>query len=56
MGNIHDMRNDDYTPGSFSSRIAIVWPLTQEVTSLSKRHNAERRLQRDVTAVNRREG
>lgn len=56
LSRICDVHNDEYVPGTFSSRIALVWPLTKEVTSLSKKHNAERRLQRDVTAVSRREG
>ncbi len=56
LSKIGDIRNDEYVSGSFSSRIALVWPLTEEVTSLSKKYNAERRLQRDVTTVNRREG
>jgi hypothetical protein len=55
IGKISDKRNDEYVPGSISSRIALVWPLTEEVTSLSNKYNAERRLQRDVAIVNRRE-
>lgn len=56
MGKIGDERNDEYVSGSISSRISLVWPLTKEVTSLSNKYNVERRLQRDVTIVNRREG
>jgi len=49
-------RNDDFVPGKPSERIRLVWILTKEITSLSKRHDAERRLQRHVTRLVRREG
>lgn len=45
---------DDFVPGSAAGRLSLVWPLTAQATSLSKRHNAERRLQRDVTVLGRR--
>jgi len=45
---------DDFVPVSAADRLSLVWPLTAEATSLSKRHNAERRLQRDVTVLGRR--
>ena len=51
-----DTRPDDVVPGTAAERISLVWPLTREVTSLSKRHDAERRLQRHVASVGRREG
>lgn len=47
---------DGYVPGTPAERIALVWPLTREVASLSKRYDAERRLQRHVASVGRREG
>jgi hypothetical protein len=50
-----DYRNDDYVPGTPEERILCVWPLTREIVSLSKKHNAERRLQRHVTHIVRRE-
>lgn len=34
-----------------AERIAMVWPLTVEAASLSKRHNVEQRLQRHVTKL-----
>ena len=49
-------RNDDYVSGTPEYRIGLVWPLTEEVTSLSVKHDAERRLQRHVTCLIRREG
>ena len=52
---ISDNRNDDFVPGKPADRIKLVWILTKEITSLSKRHNAERRLQRHVTRLIRRE-
>ena len=53
---ITDNRNDDYVPGTPEERIKLVWPLTREITSLSANHDAERRLQRHVTRLIRREG
>ena len=51
-----DRRTDDFVPGTPAERIALVWPLTLEVTSLSKRYDAKRRLQRHVTRIVRRKG
>jgi len=51
-----DRRNDDPVPGTPEDRISLVWPLTREIASLSKKHDAERRLQRHVTRLDRREG
>ena len=51
-----DHRNDDLVPGTPADRISFVWPLTREIVSLSKKHDAERRLQRHVTRLGRREG
>lgn len=44
-----------FVEGTPSERIAMVWPLTYEVFSLSKYHDVERRLQRHVVRVTRRE-
>ena len=51
-----DIRNDDFVPGTPADRIELVWLLTREIASLSKKHDAERRLQRHVTRLVRREG
>ena len=51
-----DKRNDDFVPGTPEERILLVWPLTQEIASLSVKHDVERRLQRHVTHLDRREG
>ena len=51
-----DTRRDDAVPGTPAQRIGLVWPLTREVASLSKHHDVERRLQRHVTSLGRREG
>ena len=51
-----DLLNDDYVPGKHEDRIGLVWLLTKEISSLSKKHDAERRLQRHVTRLIRREG
>jgi hypothetical protein len=47
---------NEIVPGTPAERIGLVWPLTREVASLSKRHNVERRLQRHVAGIGRREG
>jgi hypothetical protein len=51
---ISKRRNDDFVPGTPAERIALVWPLTKEAVSLSKRYDAERRLQRHITRISRR--
>ena len=51
-----DARDVDYVPGTPESRILLVWPLTKEISCLSEKHDAERRLQRHVTRLVRREG
>lgn len=50
-----DKRNVDYVAGSAEDRILLVWPLTKEVASLSIKHDVERRLQRHITRLVRRE-
>lgn len=56
LSRMSDVRRDDLVAGTPAERIALVWPLTREVASLSKRHDAEQRLQRHVTGLSRREG
>ena len=53
---LSDRRNDDFVPGSTAYRIGLVWMLTRQACSLGKRYDAERRLQRHVTRLVRREG
>ena len=53
---ITDRRNDDFVPGTPEERIALVWVLTREIASLNKKYDVERRLQRHVTRLVRREG
>jgi hypothetical protein len=50
-----DNRNEVHVPGTPEERIQLVWPLTQEIVSLSEKYDAERRLQRHVTFLVRRE-
>ena len=50
-----DVRNADYVAGSAEDRILLVWPLTKEIASLSIKHDVERRLQRHITRLIRRE-
>lgn len=49
-------RNDDFVPGTPEERIALVWTLTKEILSLTGKYDVERRLQRHITRVIRREG
>jgi hypothetical protein len=51
-----DFCRDDLVLGTPAERIALVWPLTREVASLSRHYNVERRLQRNVADLGRREG
>ena len=53
-GRMSKQDDDDYVPGSPASRIQLVWVLTREIASLSRLHDVERRLQRDVTVLGRR--
>ena len=50
-----DNQNVDYVSGSAKDRILLVWPLTKEIASLSIKHDVERRLQRNITSLIRRE-
>jgi len=51
-----DHRTDDFVPGTSAYRIGLVWPLAREIASFSKKYDAERRLQRQITRFFRREG
>jgi hypothetical protein len=51
-----DRRNSAYVPGSMSERAALVWPLTCEAASLSKKYNVEQRLQRHITRLIKQKG
>ena len=51
-----ERRYDDLVPGTPADRISLVWPLTREIASLSKKHDVERRLRKHVTRIVRREG
>ena len=46
-----DPANSGYVSGSMGERIALVWPLTREVVSLSKKYDPEQRLQRHITRL-----
>ena len=52
---LRDHADDNYVPGTIEERILMVWPITREVAALSPQHDVERRLQRDVVRVVRRE-
>jgi hypothetical protein len=51
-----DPRNSGYVDGTMSERIAMVWPLTCEILSLTKKYDVEQRLQRHVTNVIKQKG
>lgn len=51
---LSDDRNDGYVPGTPNEHIGYVWPLTVEVVFLSRKYDAEQRLQRHVTRLVRR--
>ena len=38
-----DRKCDDFVPGTPTSRLALVWPLTCEAASLSKNHDVKQR-------------
>jgi hypothetical protein len=51
-----DSGNSAYVPGSMSERIAMVWPLTQEVVSLGTQYDIEQPFQKHITRlINRKE-
>ena len=49
-----DPVEEDYVPGTASYRAGLVWELTKEAASLAGL-DAERRLQRHITCLRRRE-
>ncbi len=53
-GRLGELKDSGYVPGSMAERIGMVWPLTREVASLSKKFDVERRLQRHVAVLVRR--
>jgi len=46
-----DPRNSGYVPGSMADRLSMVWPLTCEVVSLSKKYDVEQPLQRHIVNI-----
>jgi len=46
-----DKRNNGYVPGTMEERISMVWPLTCEVVSMSKKYNVEQPLQRHIVNI-----
>ncbi|MDR1802520.1 MAG: hypothetical protein LBQ94_02840 [Treponema sp.] len=46
-----DLRNSGYVPGSKEERLSMVWPLTCEVVSLSKKYDVEQPLQRHIVNI-----
>jgi hypothetical protein len=46
-----DSRNSGYVPGSREERLSMVWPLTCEAVSLSKKYDVEQPLQRHIINI-----
>jgi hypothetical protein len=46
-----DRRNSAYVPGTAEERISMVWPLTCEAVSLSKKYDVEQPLQRHIVNI-----
>ena len=46
-----DARNSGYVNGTKEERISMVWPLTCEVASLSKKYDVEQPLQRHIINI-----
>jgi len=46
-----DKRNSGYVPGTKEDRLSMVWPLTCEAVSLSKKYNVEQPLQRHIVNI-----
>ncbi|MCL2244251.1 MAG: hypothetical protein FWC03_07260 [Treponema sp.] len=46
-----DDKNSGYVPGTKEERISMVWPLTFEAVSLSKKYNAKQTLQRNIINI-----
>jgi len=49
--NKKDKRNSGYVPGTAEERVAMVWPLTCEAVSLSKKYDVEQPLQRHIINI-----
>ena len=45
--------DDDFVQATPAERVSMVWPLTSEIWEIYKPGYAQRRLQRNVTALNR---
>ena len=46
-----DRKNSGYVPGTKEERLSMVWPLTREAVSLSKKYDAEQPLQRHIVNI-----
>ena len=47
----NDKRNSGFVPGTMEERISMVWPLTCEVVSLSKKYDVKQPLQRHIVNI-----
>ena len=47
----NDRRNSGFVPGTKEERLSMVWPLTCEAVSLSKKYDAEQPLQRHIINI-----
>jgi hypothetical protein len=46
-----DRDDSGFVAGTMEERISMVWPLTCEVVSLSKKYDVEQRLQRHIVNI-----
>ena len=49
-----DRRNSSYVPGTAQERVSLVWQLTCEAVSLSKKYDVKQPLQRHIVNIIRR--
>ena len=49
--NQKDKKNSGYVSGTSEERISMVWPLTCEVVSLSKKYDVKQPLQRHIINI-----
>jgi hypothetical protein len=52
---LRDHADDNYVPGTIEERVLMVWPITREIAALDPHLDVNRKLQKDVIRVVRRE-
>ena len=49
--NKSDKKNSGFVPGTKEERVLMVWPLTCQMVSLSKKYDVEQPLQRHIVNI-----